>query len=158
MNYYGKREAVLASTNGVAFEIYIAGCNKGEGYCGGCHSPHLWEKDQGKIIDEEFYIDLVDYMLNKEWQFDNIVLLGGEPLDNSKEDVLEFVRQMKILNKKLWLYTHFELDEIDDDIKKAFDYIKTGKYIEEFKDDNYQSRDICLMTSNQKINQKGIDY
>lgn len=155
MNYYGKREGVLASTNGIAFEVYCVGC---QGYCEGCHSPHLWDKEQGIIMDEEFYNLLISYMKEKEWQFDNIVLLGGEPLDNPKEEVLEFVKKMKIFNKPLWLYTHFELNEIDEDIKQSFDYIKTGKYEELLKNYNYSSRGICLMSTNQKINKRGEDY
>ncbi|HHX67014.1 MAG TPA: 4Fe-4S cluster-binding domain-containing protein [Gallicola sp.] len=155
MNYYGKREGVLASTNGIAFEIYVVGC---EGYCKGCHSPHLWDKNQGVLMDEEFYNSLISYMKEKEWQFDNIVLLGGEPLDNPKKKILEFVEKMKIFNKPLWLYTHFELNEIDEDIKQSFDYIKTGKYNENLRNDNYISRGVGLISTNQKINKRGEDY
>lgn len=158
MNYYGKREGVLASTNGVAIEIYVAGCNKGKGYCDGCHSPHLWDEDQGRPMNEEFYENLIDYMQSKEWQFDNIVLLGGEALDNPKEEILDFVQQMKILDKPLWLYTHFELNEIDEEVKQSFDYIKTGRYDESKIDDDHTSYGVCLKTNNQKINKKGVDY
>ena len=158
MNYYGKREAVFASTNGVAYEIYLTNCNNGKGYCDGCHSPHLWEKDQGKLIDEEFYEKMIDYMGNKEWQFDNIAILGGEPLDNPKEEILDFAERMKIFNKPLWLYTHFELDEINEEIKQVFDYIKTGKYDVTKLDDDHRSYGIYLMSRNQKINKKGVDY
>lgn len=157
IRYYGKRECVLASTNGIAFEIYVAGC---KGYCEGCHSPHVWNFNQGRLMDNEFYDELIEYMKSKEWQFDNIVLIGGEPLDNKKEDIINFCNVMKdnFENKDLYLYTHFELEEIDEEIKQCFNYIKTGKFDKNKYSDEYYSNGINLKSINQKMNKKGEDY
>lgn len=156
MNYYGKREGVLASTDGVAFEIYVAGCKYHP--CEGCHSPHTWDFNQGRPMDSDFYSELLEYMSSKEWQFDNIVLLGGEPLDNPVEDVIYFCDCMKIFNKPLWLYTHYELSEISSEIKDAFDYIVTGMFQKENYSDTYLSRGVQLKSTNQKVNKRGEDY
>lgn len=157
MNYYGKREGVLASTDGIAFEIYVSGCN---GYCKDCHSKHTWDFNQGILMDDYFYNEVFKIMQNKEWQFDNIALLGGEPLDNDKKDIINFAKKMKSYfeNKKLYLYTHFELNEINDEIKKHFDFIKTGKFDEKKYNDEYCSNGVYLKTTNQKMNKKGVDY
>jgi organic radical activating enzyme len=111
-------------------------------------------------MDENFYKELIDYMKPKEWQFDNINLLGGEPLDNSKQDILSFCKIMKqyFPDKKFYIYTHYELKDIDNDIKQQFDYIKTGKFDKSKYSDEYYSSGINLKSINQKMNKKGIDY
>lgn len=156
MNYYGKREGVLASTDGVAFEIYVAGCKHHP--CEDCHSPHTWDFNQGVHMDDGFYDALLDYMEPRHWQFDNIVLLGGEPLDNPKDEIINFCEYMQLFKKPLWLYTHYELDEIDEEIKQCFDYIVTGMFKKDLYSDTYLSRGVQLKSTNQKVNKKGEDY
>ncbi len=158
MNFYADYKYSLASSIGIGYEIYLSGC---KGYCKGCHSDHTHDFNAGVKIDDNFINDFIA-KIKKEgsFKFDNFVLLGGEPLDNPTSEVLYFMNKLKdnFSNKKFWLYTHFELNEIDNEIKSFFDFIKTGKFDIDNIDENYKSRGINLISPNQKINEKGIDY
>lgn len=129
LNYYESAFPVFASSDGIAYEIYLAGCH---GYCPGCHSPHTWDFNAGIPMQEEIE-KLVKDMENREDQFDNIVILGGEPLDNFQWEIENFAATLRecFPDKKLYLYTHFDEDTVRDRfpfVLDYFDYIKVGMY------------------------------
>jgi hypothetical protein len=82
---------------------------------------------------------------------DNIMIFGGEPLDNSIYEMVKFLSDLKTLNKKIWLFTRYELDNIKTTIICLCDYIKTGAYIEDKLVDNHEMFGIKLASSNQQI-------
>jgi anaerobic ribonucleoside-triphosphate reductase activating protein len=86
------------------------------------------------------------------------MILGGEPLDQDIINFYYFTVDIKSFDKNLWLFTRYELNEIEPTILNQFDYVKTGKYIKELSVDNNIQYGIKLATSNQKIYKKGIDY
>jgi anaerobic ribonucleoside-triphosphate reductase activating protein len=140
-----------------AFEIYLSGCN-GKPKCSGCYNKELWDFDVG----EEYTLKYFGKLQQKIYRFkniiDSIIILGGEPLDQDLLDFYYFTEDMKSFNKILWLFTRYELSEIDLKILNQFDYIKTGKYLPKMKCENNIQYGIQLSTSNQKIHKKGIDY
>lgn len=153
MNYYESAFPVFASSDGIAYEIYLAGCH---GYCPGCHSPHTWDFNAGIPIEEELD-KLVDDMEKRKDQFDNIVILGGEPLDNPWYELAAFVSVLRgrFPDKKFYLYTHFDEDVVRDNFFFAlscFDYIKVGMY-DETKPNTEKKRDplvnVTLASTNQ---------
>ena len=79
------------------------------------------------------------------------MIFGGEPLDQNENELLGLLSDLKHLNKKVWLFTRFEIDEVSESIKFYCDYIKTGRYIPEFKCEDNIQYGIKLATSNQKI-------
>jgi organic radical activating enzyme len=91
-------------------------------------------------------------ILHNKSVIDNVVILGGEPLEHSQE-VCVFVNRLKsvVPNLTFWLFTSYELDEVIEHVKQRFDYIKTGKYIRELTTDNNVQYGYNLATSNQKI-------
>jgi anaerobic ribonucleoside-triphosphate reductase activating protein len=133
-----------------AFEIYVSGC---DGICGtGCHNYELRDYGLG-----EDYKTVLPTVVSKIKEFDKLVdsiwVLGGEPLLQNKEDFYDMIMELKRLNKKLWLWTRFELDDVKIrcDVWELFDYIKCGMYIPQRKcDDNIQFG-IQLATNNQYI-------
>lgn len=131
MNYYKSIFPVLTSSDGIAYEIYLAGCH---GYCKGCHSKHTWDFKAGKpFIDVKD--KLIKDMLEKEAFFDNIVILGGEPLDHDQLPLMLQLLGSCFPNKKIYLYTHFDAITINQNfknIKKLVDYIKLGDYDDRF--------------------------
>jgi anaerobic ribonucleoside-triphosphate reductase activating protein len=140
-----------------AFEIYISGCNKKE-KCKKCYNPELWNFDIGEIYNKEYF----DKLFKKITRFNNIIdkifIIGGEPLDQNKDDFLLFLNDLKLLNTKMWLFTRYNLEDIDTNIKLFFDYIKTGEYKSELKINSHIKYEIKLATSNQNIYKKGLDY
>ena len=143
-----------------AFEIYTAGCN-GNPHCQGCHNPESWSFNQG----DKYNIDFFKSIENKVKRFDNIIknimIFGGEPLDNPVEEFVSMINDLKILNKDIWLFTRYDLDEVKNILKDnifKIDYIKCGRYIPSLTTENNEYYGINLATSNQKIYKKGLDY
>jgi anaerobic ribonucleoside-triphosphate reductase activating protein len=140
-----------------SFEIYLSGCN-GNPKCEGCYNQELWDFNIGEEYTLEYFGDLQQKIYRFKNIIDNIMILGGEPLDQNINDFSYFIKDMKSFNKDLWLFTRYELNEIEPTILNQFDYVKTGKYIKELSVDNNIQYGIKLATSNQKIYKKGIDY
>jgi organic radical activating enzyme len=90
-------------------------------------------------------------------ELDNIIILGGEPLDNDTDDLVEFANMLreKFPNCLIWLYTHYELEEIEvsyEPILDTVDYIKCGAFDEtKYSDQGFKDEltGVTLATSNQ---------
>ena len=139
-----------------SFEIYISGCN-GYPKCKGCHNEELWSYDIG-----EDYNLLLENILDKVKRFDNIIdnimIMGGEPLDQDIVFLIDLIEKIKQANKQIWLFTRHELNDVPEKVKKSVQYIKTGKYIQELKTEENIQYGIKLATSNQNIYKKGKDF
>ena len=141
-----------------SLDIYISGCI-GNPHCEGCHNPESWDFNQGEEYTLDYFKSNIDKKV-KEFDnlIDNIMIFGGEPLDSDIFEVEVFLQDLKELSKNIWLFTHYDLDEIPIFIQEKCDYIKTGRYLPKLKKDNYIQYGITLATSNQKIHKKGVDY
>ena len=71
-------------------------------------------------------------------------------IGKQSHELLNLIKYVKQKNKEVVLFTRFELDEIDDEIKDEVDYIKTGKYDSSLKE-QVKYYGITLETSNQKV-------
>src|SRR5690606_18187499 len=129
-----------------AFEIYLTGCGR-EPKCSNCHNPELWDFNKGEEID---YNKLKNDLSLKLNQFDNIVILGGEPLDQDILDLIELLSFLIKFKKPIWLYTSYELEDIPKDVLKLVDYVKVGRYDESQKG-NFTHYGVTLHSANQKI-------
>jgi organic radical activating enzyme len=131
-----------------SLDIYFSGCNPP--HCKGCQNPELW-----KFVNENNYIkkfnDIEEKVKNFNTLIENIMLFGGEPLDQNHDEFLDFLNKLKTLNKTIWLFTRYSIDEVPEDIKTLCDYIKTGRYFPELKTDDNIMYGITLATSNQTI-------
>jgi anaerobic ribonucleoside-triphosphate reductase activating protein len=133
-----------------SLDIYVAGCN-GNPHCKDCHNPESWDFDQGAEYNNKY----ISYIKRRIEEFDllidNIMIMGGEPLDQDYDELIKLLSDLKKFNKNIWLFTRYEIEEIPDEIIGYCNYIKTGKYIPELEvNDNIQNG-IKLATSNQKI-------
>jgi anaerobic ribonucleoside-triphosphate reductase activating protein len=133
-----------------SFEVYVSGC-KGNPHCSGCHNPELWDFKIGSIYNEKYF----SYLKNRIKQFDilvdNIMVMGGEPLDQDINSLIKFLKDLKTLNKQIWLFTRFELEEIPEEVLSLCDYVKTGRYLKDLQTDDNIQFGIELASSNQKI-------
>lgn len=157
MRYYESAYPVYASTDGVAYEIYLSGC---KGYCKGCHSPHTHDFEAGLSLNDtlvfERLIGDIKYKYDRG-ELDNIVIIGGEPLDQPEHELLDL---LDVLNTtfpdcKIYLYTHFKEDEVRTKFSSVLDdvdYVKCGEY-DASKLNDQSAKDplvgVTLATSNQ---------
>jgi len=139
-----------------SLDVYLAGCN-GNPKCTGCHNPESWSFDNGFHITKamtsiEKYIQEFDVLIK------NIMIFGGEPLDQDRDKLQDFLFFLNNYNKKIWLFTRYELSEIPIAIFNLCDYIKTGRYLPELKCDDNVQFGVKLATSNQSIYKTGSKY
>ena len=132
----------------MAFEIYVSGCY---GNCKGCHNIELKDFNIGEKINDETLNNILKKINRNSDMINNIWILGGEPLDNDLDELIELINKLKIANKKIWIFTRYELSHISHKIIEICDYIKTGAYLEELKTEKNIQYGIKLATSNQYI-------
>jgi pyruvate-formate lyase-activating enzyme len=78
-----------------------------------------------------------------------VAITGGEPL-LQQSAVFFIALNAWAHNKKVWLYTSYEFDEIPEHILQYCDVVKTGWY-----DESKRIYDGVLATSNQRYHYKG---
>jgi anaerobic ribonucleoside-triphosphate reductase activating protein len=133
-----------------SLEIYISGCS-GNPHCKNCHNPETWDFNQGDIYNKKYFNNIKDKVIKFDSLINNIMILGGEPLDNNHDELILFLNDLKLFNKKIWLFTRFSILEVPYEITELCDYMKCGKYKEDLTVDNNIQFEIKLATSNQVI-------
>lgn len=68
-----------------AFEIYVSGC-AGNPHCEGCHTPWTWDFQIGNSY-KETYPKIEKLLRAYTPLIDNIMIFGGEPLDQNIEEL-----------------------------------------------------------------------
>lgn len=132
-----------------AFEIYVSGCR--EPHCPGCHNPEAWDFSKGVEVTPEWIENIKKQIIEAGDMIQNIWLLGGEPLHQVPFEVANMLRELKSLNKKIWLFTRYEFNDVPRIILKHLDAVKCGAYIQEKAVEGYESHGIPLASSNQHI-------
>lgn len=131
-----------------SFEIYLSGCRH---RCSeNCHNKELWDYMIGDDYNEDYFNKIKEKLENFGDIVDKISIFGGEPLDQNINQLYDFLKDMKSLNKEIWLFTSYELSDVPENIKGLCDYIKTGTYDESLKCET-ESYGYILASSNQKI-------
>ena len=138
-----------------SLDIYLAGCSGNKGvHCTSCHNPESWNFNQGKLYDNIYFQTIKNKVVDFNNLIDNIMIFGGEPNDQNQDELLHFLLDIKSLDKKIWLFTRYEIDNIPKFELTLCDYIKCGAYIPELKTENNVMYGIKLATSNQRIYKK----
>lgn len=130
--------------------IWFTGCDF---RCKNCYNRKLWNKESGHEYRTELVAKIVVATCNK-LNLKSVVLLGGEPLQQDKEELLLLCRLLKKRGLKIWLYTGYDFYDIYNicrDILGLVDVIKCGRYIDELKQDGFPA------SSNQYIYERTHD-
>ena len=103
--------------------VFLQGCLA---HCSGCHNNETWDLRKSHIVE----IDKLSYEIRKKAINKKITISGGEPLLQEKS----LIKLLESLNDyDLCLYTGFEKEDISIEIISKLHYIKTGKYIKDFR-------------------------
>lgn len=122
----------IVDGDGLRTVIFFAGCPH---HCNGCHNAEAWNIDNGKNMS-------ISEVLNeiKKNTISDVTFSGGEPFMQAKK-VKELAREIKKLNKNLWIYSGYSLDEIrnsdNEDMKELLSYANVlvdGPYIQSERD------------------------
>lgn len=139
--------------NGLGFRVtlWVAGCNH---HCKGCQNPHTWSYKQGKPL-RAVRKDLYE-QLDKSY-IKGLTVSGGDPLAQSKRDLIELYLLLKNIRKRfpdknIWIYSGYTYEEIlQDRFKKLVlsqcDVLVDGPYKHTLRDTSLPFRG----SSNQKI-------
>jgi anaerobic ribonucleoside-triphosphate reductase activating protein len=154
MNYSKIKKYDISNGVGIRTSIFFTGCNF---HCPDCFNPELWDKNSGKVFDDEVKNKLFAYLSDEHC--DGLSVLGGEPLIQGMAlvELLEEVRE-KFPNKTIWLWTGYKLDSELDETQKMIlsqcDYVVDGLFKRELSGKKLRFRG----SSNQIIwrNENGI--
>ena len=129
---------------GFRTSIYAAGCEHG---CKGCHNPESWEISNGKWMDIDEILKIIERNFLAQVSFS-----GGDPLFQP-EAFAELARRIKLeTQKNIWCYTGFTFQKILRNPKLSailpyIDVLVDGQFIEKKKVDNLP----FVGSSNQRI-------
>ena len=115
---------------GLRTAIFFSGCPH---HCKGCHNPQSWKYENGK---EMTVTDIINEI--KSNPICDVTLSGGDPFYQAKE-IIPLVKEIKRLNKNIWIYSGYTLEEtLADEQKKELlsycDVLVDGKFILEQRD------------------------
>jgi anaerobic ribonucleoside-triphosphate reductase activating protein len=123
----GFNELSTIDSDGVGFAIFFQGCSI---KCPGCHNPELQSTEGGTLYNP---LDLVARISKaKDW-YDNVIFLGGEPLDQPILSLLLLSNEIKKMGLGLWLYTGYTEDKIPSQLKELCTVIIAGAYVDSLK-------------------------
>lgn len=122
--------------------IWFQGCNRN---CKGCCNKSLQPIEPANIISLEGLLEITRKS-KIENKIEGITLSGGEPL--LQTDLVKLLEEVKNLELGIILFTGYQLNEIDDNIKSQCDIIIDG-YFDEQKIDNNRA---LVGSLNQNIN------
>lgn len=132
---------------GLRVSLFVSGCTI---RCPGCFNESAWDFSSGEPFTKELEDKIINTINDEKYGYSGISILGGEPLDNSK-DLSKFLSRFKkeCPNKDIWLWTGYDCENIDvflendediHEIIKTCDYLVIGPFIEEEKNLNLKFR------------------
>lgn len=117
----------VSNGEGLGVALYVQGCHF---HCKGCFNPETWDFNGGKEWNntiENMFLKLVE-----KSYITRVTILGGEPLCNENiekvKDIIYKLRQ-KYPNKKIWIYTGYNYENIMFNSKKCDKFNRLRKKV-----------------------------
>ena len=134
-----------------SIDIFTVGC---DGNCKDCCNPEIKSWDLDGLALPQVISKVIALNTKFDRLIDRFIIVGGDPVDGYRHYPNEFARflsELKTMKKPIYLFTRYELPQVDKELLYYVDYIKTGAYIPELKCADNVQYGIKLATSNQKI-------
>lgn len=133
---------ILVTDPGVRASLFVSGCTH---HCKGCFNEVTWDFNYGNQWDIETENKFIKHLQKPEIAGVNI--LGGEPLQQDKTLLKLLKRINKEVQKPIWLWTGYTLEEIiklkkplQHSILEQCDVFIEGRFVESKKDLNLKYR------------------
>ena len=108
MKYAQIRKYDIANGEGIRTSVFFSGCTHD---CFNCFNKEYQDFDFGEEFTQK-QIDEVIYYLSKD-EVSGLTILGGEPLQQNYEDMINFLIQVrKATQKSIWIYSGYTYEEI----------------------------------------------
>lgn len=120
MKYHDYQIVLQEVPNEVSLCFTITGCKIA---CKGCHSTHLWNDNNGTLLTDEIYHEILD---KYSGMISCVLFMGGEWC---KYRLIELLKIAKSRNLKTCLYSGE--DGISTEIMDELTFMKLGKWTEE---------------------------
>lgn len=151
MNILGTQYSIATKS----FDIFVSGCKAP--HCKGCFNPETWEFKRGDLYSTQMFIKWRSKIKTNSLLAKNIFVMGGEPLDQDTDSLVEMLFELNSLNIPIWLFTHYDLNEVPLCVQQYCSYIKCGRYMPELKHE-HMIYGVRLATDNQRIYKKGVHF
>ncbi|MEH6890219.1 anaerobic ribonucleoside-triphosphate reductase activating protein [Bacillus sp. JJ864] len=130
---------------GLRTVVFFAGCPH---RCFGCHNPQSWNICNGTEMTKE---EIINEIENNS--LTDVTFSGGDPFFQATE-IKELAKNVKDLQKNLWIYTGYTFEEIQN--SQNNDMIELLHYADVLVDGRFEleKRDLTLPfrgSSNQRI-------
>ncbi|ENQ3078183.1 anaerobic ribonucleoside-triphosphate reductase activating protein [Bacillus cereus] len=130
---------------GLRTVVFFAGCPH---RCFGCHNPQSWNICNGTEMTKE---EIINEIENNP--LTDVTFSGGDPFFQATE-IKELAKNVKDLQKNLWIYTGYTFEEIQN--SQNNDMIELLQYADVLVDGRFEleKRDLTLPfrgSSNQRI-------
>lgn len=149
MNYASIRKLDVTNGPGIRTTLFVSGCTHN---CEGCFNKEQQDFNYGKEFTKDVEEEFIT--LTKSRQIKGVNILGGEPMQQIKDDsLLNLLRRIKTeANKPIWLWSGYTFEEIVSNPKrlellKEVDVLIDGKF-------DLNKRDIMLKyrgSANQRV-------
>lgn len=111
-------------------ELYFSGCSR---KCPGCQNEELQTIKPGTVYYSP--LGILDTLLDYVEVANQVHILGGEPMEQPRDPMVELLRLLKVYGfKNIVLFTGYDIPENrinrDAPIFKYIDFLKTGAYDE----------------------------
>lgn len=146
MRYVKVRSKDVANGPGLRVSVWISGCSR---HCKGCFNQELADFNAGKIFTPDKMQKFAALGI-KNKEIVGFSILGGEPLEQNKDEMIELLNIIKHSKKTIWMWTGYTYEELTPEqleIVKLVDVLVDGPFIEEKKNHKLKFRG----SSNQRI-------
>lgn len=137
MNYHQYHPIDVVNGPGTRCTLFVSGCVH---QCRGCYNQSTQRLDSGHLFTQELEDHIIADLNDERIKRRGLSLSGGDPLHPANvADVLKLVKRVKseCQGKDIWMWTGYELDELDEKQKEVLNYIDTlidGRFEQEKAD------------------------
>ncbi|MGF1719307.1 anaerobic ribonucleoside-triphosphate reductase-activating protein [Vibrio kyushuensis] len=131
MNYHQYHPIDVINGPGTRCTLFVSGCIH---QCKGCYNQSTQRLDSGHLFTEELTDKIIADLTDSRIKRRGLSLSGGDPMHPANvSEILKLVKRVKTEcpDKDIWLWTGYELDELNTEQKEILPYIDTlidGKF------------------------------